>query len=80
MLSPRYEIRVRGRLSRSLAAEFERLGVGISDLPPETVLAGRFEDQSALYGMLRELEGLALELIDVRRVPDVDDGHERSRT
>lgn len=79
MLSPRYEIRVRGRLSRSLVAEFERLGVGISDLPPETVLAGRFEDPSALYGMLRELEGLALELIDVRRMPDADDQQGRAR-
>lgn len=37
------------------------------------MLGGSFEDQSALYGMLRQLEGLGLELMEVRRVGAADD-------
>jgi hypothetical protein len=71
---PKYEIRVRGRLSRSLASEFERLDLSVSELPVETVLNGSFEDQAALYGILRQIEGLGLELIDVHRLPLRNDG------
>jgi hypothetical protein len=66
---PKYEIRVRGRLSKSLASEFERLDLAVSELRVETVLNGSFEDQAALYGILRQIEGLGLELIDVHRMP-----------
>ena len=76
-MSSRFEIRVRGRLTRSLAAEFERLDLSVYELPVETMLGGAFEDQSALYGMLRQLEGLGLELMEVRRVRVVDDRRER---
>jgi len=68
-VTPRYEIRVRGRLSPSLAAEFERLDLSVSEQPIETVLNGSFDDQSSLYGILRQIEGLGLELIDVHRLP-----------
>ena len=68
-MTPRYEIRVRGRLSPSLAAEFERLDLSVSEQPIETVLNGSFDDQSTLYGILRQIEGLGLELIDVHRLP-----------
>jgi hypothetical protein len=61
---PRYEIRVRGRLSKSLASEFERLDLAVSELRVETVLNGSFEDQAALYGILRQIEGLGL--VDLR--------------
>ena len=73
-VNPKYEIRVRGRLSRSLASEFERLDLSVSELPVETVLNGSFEDQAALYGILRQIEGLGLELIDVHRLPVRNDG------
>jgi hypothetical protein len=63
-----YEIRVRGRLTQSLTREFERLELEVSEQPVETLLTGSLEDQSALYGMLRQLEGLGLELVDVRRM------------
>ena len=68
-MTPRYEIRVRGRLSPSLAAEFERLDLSVSEQPIETVLNGSFDDQSSLYGILRQIDGLGLELIDVHRLP-----------
>jgi hypothetical protein len=76
-MSSRFEIRVRGRLTRSLASEFERLDVSVCELPVETMLGGEFEDQSALYGMLRQLEGLGLELTEVHRVRAADERQER---
>ena len=69
-----YEIRVRGRLTRSLTREFERLELAVSELPVETVLNGTFEDQSAVYGMLRQLEGLGLDLVEVRRLYGAQSG------
>jgi hypothetical protein len=33
------------------------------------VLTGVLADQAALYGVLAEVEGLGLELIEVRRLP-----------
>jgi hypothetical protein len=73
-LTPKYEIRVRGRLSASLASEFERLELSVSEQPIETVLNGSFEDQAALYGILRQIEGLGLELVDVHRLPARGEG------
>ncbi len=66
-----YEVRVRGRLSRTLASEFEQLALATSVEPVETVLSGPVEDQAALYGILRRIESLGLELLEVRRFPIV---------
>lgn len=63
-----YEIRIKGRLTRSLAAMFERLDLLVAEPPVETVIHGRFEDSAALFGLLRQIEGLGLELVEVRRV------------
>jgi hypothetical protein len=64
----RYEIRVRGHLGPILRRAF-------SDLLAErcggdTMLRGPLRDQSALHGLLAQIEALGLELIEVRRVPD----------
>jgi hypothetical protein len=77
-----YEIRVRGRLPRSIVREFERLDLSVWEQPVETVLNGAFEDQSALYGMLRQLEGIGLELVELRRSgsPAVRGDDENSQT
>jgi hypothetical protein len=64
-----YEVRVGGRLSRTLRAEFEDLGLVADDRPVETVLHGPVVDQAALQGLLRRIEALGLELVEVRRVP-----------
>jgi hypothetical protein len=42
----------------------------------ETVLTGSLEDQSAVYGVLAQVEALGLELVELRRVgpPTVDEG------
>jgi hypothetical protein len=65
----RYEIRVRGRLTRTLIAEFEQLELEAAIAPIETILHGPVQDQAALHGLLRRVEALGLELVEVRRFP-----------
>ena len=61
-----YEIRIKGRLSDALAAEFARLDVTARTEPIETTLEGSFEDRAALHQVLRHIEGLGLELVEMR--------------
>jgi hypothetical protein len=68
-MSYTYEVRIRGRLSRTLKGEFEQLGLSADVEPVETLLYGAVVDQAALYGLIRRLEALGLELVEVRRVP-----------
>ena len=67
-----YEVRVRGRLSRTLAAEFEQLALAANVEPVETVISGPVEDQAALHGLLRRIESLGLELVELRRFPPTE--------
>ena len=60
-----YEIRVRGRLSKTLLGAFPGLNAQMQGA--ETVLAGALPDQAALYGALTQIEALGLELLEVRR-------------
>jgi hypothetical protein len=64
---------VRGRLSRTLASEFEQLALTANVEPVATVLSGPVEDQAALHGLLRRIESLGLELLEVRRFPSLPD-------
>jgi hypothetical protein len=66
----RYEIRVKGRMSASLQSAFPNMTAAVE--PVETVLTGTFEDQAALYGVLLQIEGLGLELVEVRHVVQAD--------
>ena len=71
------EIRIRGRLSKALASEFEELDLTASTEPVETVLRGPVQDQAALHGLLRRIEAFGLELVEVRRAPtDPPDVHQ----
>jgi hypothetical protein len=63
-----YEIRIRGRLSKTLTSEFEQLDLTATPQPVETVLRGDVEDQAALHGLLRRIEAFGLELVELRRV------------
>jgi hypothetical protein len=63
----RYEIRIRGRVGQAVLDTFDRLESDVE--PVETILHGPVRDQSELHGLLRRLEGLGLELIEVRRLP-----------
>jgi hypothetical protein len=61
-----YEIRVRGQLGGTLLGAFPDLQAQAHGT--QTVLTGPLADQSALYGLLAQIEALGLELLGVRRL------------
>jgi hypothetical protein len=61
-----YEIVVSGEFGRRHCAAFEDLEVSVSG--GQTRLSGTLPDRAALYGVLRRLEDLSLEIIDIRSV------------
>ena len=63
-----YEIRIRGLLGDTLLGAFPGLHAEVQG--GVTVLAGPLPDQSALYGVLAQIEQLGLELLGVRSVED----------
>ncbi|HZQ99290.1 MAG TPA: hypothetical protein VFC93_10800 [Chloroflexota bacterium] len=65
--STNYRIRVRGQLGETLLEAFP--GLHAQAHGGETVLGGTLPDQAALHGVLAQIEGLGLELLEVRRVP-----------
>jgi hypothetical protein len=66
--SARYTIRINGHLGATALSAFPGLAAHLHGA--ETALTG-FLDQSALYGVLAELEALGLELLEVRQLePD----------
>ncbi len=60
------EIRVAGFVPAELLEEFE--GVQVVTESVQTVLRGSVADQSALIGMLNSLQGLGVELLEVRQL------------
>lgn len=60
----RYVIRVRGVLSDRLLMAFP--GLRSRTDHGDTVLVGTLSDQSALHGVLSQIEALRLELLEVR--------------
>ena len=63
----RYEIRVRGHLGATMRRAFPALHAEIQDR--DTLLRGALPDQSALHGVLSQIEALGLELLELRRLP-----------
>ena len=63
----RYEIRVRGHLGATMRRAFSDLHAEIQD--GDTLLQGAIADQSALHGVLSQIEALGLELLELRRLP-----------
>ena len=70
-MSRNVEIRIRGTLPEHAA---ERLGLKATVEPGDTILRGPVVDRPALLGVLDRLRCNGLELIDVRRLPDSEDG------
>ena len=62
-----YQIRIRGRLGRTIRAAFPALRA--EEQGEDTLLAGVLADQAALHGVLTQIEALGLELVEVRRLP-----------
>lgn len=67
----RYEIRVRGRIGTTILEAFPTLSARRADT--DTVLSGQLPDQSALYGVILQLESLGLELLELRNRGTDDD-------
>ena len=66
----RYEIRVGGPIGRTMMEAFPTLAATRSG--QDTLLTGSLPDQSALYGVIHELEALGLQLLEIRRLPTGD--------
>jgi hypothetical protein len=61
-----YTIRIKGRLGPTALSAFPALMPKLQG--GETVLTGLLEDQSALFGVLGQIEALGLHLIEVRPI------------
>jgi hypothetical protein len=61
-----YTIRIKGRLGATALSAFPSMAHELKD--SETVLTGQLEDRSALFGVLAQIEGLGLELLEVRQL------------
>jgi len=61
-----YAIRIKGRLGATALSAFPSMAYQM--MRGETVLTGWLEDRSALFGVLGQIEGLGLELLEVRQV------------
>jgi len=65
----RYEIRIQGHLAPHRLRHFETVAVH-QEAGGETVIVGRFRDQSALYGLLSWLQRLGATLVLVKRLEE----------
>jgi len=65
-----FEIRVAGVVPPEMLAEL--LDVVMSVQPVGTVLTGSAIDQAALHGVINRIRGHGLQLVEVRRRPDLE--------
>ena len=63
----RHEIRVRGPIGPMMMQAFPTLAA--ANRGQDTLLTGSLPDQSALYGVIHQLEALGLELLEIRCRP-----------
>ena len=61
-----YTIRIRGRLGATALSAFPTMVTELKG--SETLLTGVLEDQSAVFGVLGQIEALGLELIELRQI------------
>jgi hypothetical protein len=61
-----YEIRIKGRLGATALSAFPTMASELED--GDTVLTGWLEDRSAVFGVVAQIEGLGLELLELRQV------------
>jgi hypothetical protein len=65
-----YEIRVRGLIGPTTMQGFPTLAA--CRRGQDTLLTGSLPDQSALYGVIHQLEVLGLQLLEIRPLPTGD--------
>jgi hypothetical protein len=63
-----YAIRIKGTVGRAALGAFPTFKPEFRD--GETILTGQLADQSALHGMLAQIEALGLELVELQRMAD----------
>lgn len=68
---PIYEIRLKGQLDPRWFHRFEGMQITYHQGSGETLLIGPVIDQSALFGMLAQIQRIGIPLLTVRRLPDV---------
>lgn len=61
-----YAIRIKGRLGLTALSAFPTMASELEG--SETVLTGFLEDQSAVFGVIAQIEALGLELVELRQV------------
>ena len=61
-----YAIRIKGQLGATALSAFPSMAYQL--MSGETVLTGWLEDRSALFGVLAQIEGLGLELLELRQI------------
>jgi hypothetical protein len=61
-----YSIRIKGHLGAASLAAFPEMVA--HQRGPDSVLTGVLQDQPALFSVLGEIENLALELLELRRI------------
>ena len=61
-----YAIRIKGQLGATALSAFPSMAYQL--IGGETVLTGWLEDRSAMFGVIVQIEGLGLELLEVRQV------------
>jgi hypothetical protein len=61
-----YTIRIRGRLGATALSAFPTMVAELTG--SETVLTGLLQDQSAVFGVLAQIEALGLELLELRQI------------
>ena len=61
-----YRIRIKGRLGATALSAFPSMSGEL--MRSETVLTGWLEDQAAVFGVLAQIEGLGLQLLELRQI------------
>ena len=61
-----YRIRIKGRLGATALSAFPSMVAEVNG--SETVLTGFLEDQSALFGVVAQIEALGLELLELQQI------------
>ncbi|MFC9679006.1 MULTISPECIES: hypothetical protein [unclassified Streptomyces] len=64
----RYEIRVDGHMSETLAKVFPELDHVV--MSGQTVLFGSVIDEAHLYGLLTRFQSLGLRVVEMRQLPE----------
>ncbi|MFF5980691.1 hypothetical protein ACFY78_17780 [Streptomyces olindensis] len=64
----RYEIRVDGQMSETLAKVFPELDHVL--MAGQTVLFGPVVDEAHLYGLLSRFQSLGLRVVEMRQLPE----------